>query len=464
MLSSNSENQSNLLPLVEINSDSAATRLAQAVQFKTISYYDTSKTNFKEFLTFQKFLKKRFPNVWNTFAIERVNNYSLLMKWQGSDASLALALFMAHQDVVPISTGSEKDWTHPPFQGVIENGTVFGRGSIDDKSSLMALLEAAEHFVKKAKQPRRSFYFAFGHDEEIGGRNGALKIVELLQTRQVELEFVLDEGMLILDNVVSSIDGLFAAIGIAEKGYLSLKLSTKHNGGHSSMPPKGAAIATLSAAINALEENPLPANMEFLKNFILHIGDKIPFAQRLIFANIWLFSPIAEAIVSKDQKLNALIRTTTAPTIIRAGEKDNVMPINAEAVVNFRILPGERISSVIAQVRNIIQDTTIKIEIYKKANEASPVSSYETETFQQLKAAAKSIMGNKDAPVTPALVIAGTDSKHFSPVAKNVYRFQPLRLTAEGVEAIHGTDEKVKIEDYVKMIQFYIAFMDTSFF
>lgn len=463
-LSPSAESGLPLPSLAEINADSAASRLAQAVRFKTISYYDTSKTDFKEFKRFQAFLEHRFPNVWNTFAIERVNGYTLLLKWRGSDEALNPALLMAHQDVVPISTGSESDWAHPPFAGVIENGTVFGRGSIDDKSSLMGLLEAAEILIKQGKSPKRTLYFAFGHDEEIGGRSGILKVVELLKSRQIELEFVLDEGMLILDNVVSVIDGKFAAIGLAEKGYVSLRLTAMHAGGHSSMPPSGAAIATLSAAILALEENPMPANMAFLEEFILNLGDKIPYSQRLIFSNLWLFRPIAEAIVSADPKLNTLIRTTTAPTILRAGEKDNVMPINAEAVVNFRILPGESVASVIKFVNKTINNNAVAVEVYKHTDEPSPISSDKTATFQQLKAAAKAIMGGADAPVTPALVIAGTDSKHFSPIAKNVYRFQPLSLDAEGVESIHGTDEKVRIESYVGMIQFYISFIEMSFF
>ncbi len=450
--------------LAELNADSAALRLAQAIRFKTISYYDSSKTDFAEFVAFQDYLEMTFPNVFQTFAVERVNTYSMLMHWQGTNLNLKPALLMAHQDVVPISTGSESDWSFEPFAGAISAGTVFGRGSVDDKSSLLAILEAFEYQIKNGKTPQRSIYLAFGHDEEIGGRNGIAKVVEHLQAQQVELEFVLDEGMVILDNVVAEISGKVAAIGIAEKGYVSLKLSSKSAGGHSSMPPKNTAISELSEAIAALKENPFPANLEYLSNFLVGMGEELPYSQQLIFANLWLFEGLVKSVVSGNPKINAITRTTIAPTIIQAGEKDNVLPINAFAVINLRILPGESVQSVTDYVKKVIGNSAISVEVYNQANEPSPVSSFETETFQHLKDAARAIMQNSKAVVTPALVVAGTDSKHFSEIAKNVYRFQPLVLDAKGVEAIHGTDEKVSIKNYVGMIQFYIAFSNSALF
>ena len=320
----------------EINKQAVAERLSQAIQFETISYMNPAERNPEVFKGFHKFLATSYPQLHANLELEMVNELSLLYRWKGSDASLKPILFMAHQDVVPVDVETIDRWAYEPFSGAINEGIIWGRGAIDIKSGIMGVLEAVEYLLTKGFAPKRDIYLAFGHDEEIGGNQGAAKISKLLKDRNLDFKFILDEGGSIVGGgVIPGVDSPVALIGIAEKGYVSLELVATAVGGHSSMPPKNSALGVIAKALVALEENPFPSNMTYSSKLFESIGPIMGGSQKLVFANMWLTEPLVEKILSRSKTTNATIRTTTAVTMAKGSSKDNILPSEASAIVNF---------------------------------------------------------------------------------------------------------------------------------
>jgi len=442
----------------------AARRLAGALTFRTISYQDSASFNGNggaEFSRFQDYLRRSFPNLHARLRREVTNGYSLLYEWRGSDTALKPILLLAHQDVVPIEPGTESRWTEPPFGGRVADGYVWGRGAMDDKGNLMAVLEAVERLVSDDATPRRTIYLAFGHDEEVGGMHGAARTAALLASRGVQLEYVLDEGGAITTGLVPGISGPVALVGIAEKGYVSLELTVQAEGGHSSMPPPQTATGILSAAVARLETHQMPRHIRGATAAMLdYIGPEMAFSRRLVLSNRWLFGRLIERQFGATPSGNAMLRTTTAPTILAAGVKDNVLPSTARAVVNFRILPGDSVAGVLTHTRLTIDDPRVTIRVMSEsANEPSPVSPVGVE-FLSLQATFRQV-----APgviVTPWLVVGGTDSRYFDTLTPNVYRTGALGLSATDLARIHGTNERVAITDYARNITFYVQLIRNS--
>ena len=330
------------------------------------------------------------------------------------------------------------------------------------KSSLMAILEAVEALLKDGFRPRRTVFLAFGHDEEIGGLNGARKTADLLRSRNIQPEYVLDEGGLIAKNIIPGVSGPVALVGIAEKGYISLELTVKTEGGHSSMPAKHTALGILSKAIAKLEENPFPANMSYSAQFFRYVGPKMPFMRKIIFANLWLFNPLVKNILSKSPEMNAGIRTTTAATMFNAGIKENVLPIQATAVVNFRIMPGEDVGSVVNHVKRIIDDLDVQIRPTDFSSEPSPVSDIYSKSYEIFRNTIHQVVSDKDLIVAPYLFVAATDSRYFTGLSDNVYRFLPTKFYPKDLKRIHGTNERISIEDYARAVKFYYQLIRNS--
>ncbi|HEV8400233.1 MAG TPA: M20 family peptidase [Gemmatimonadales bacterium] len=445
---------------VVLDTAGATARLAGALQFRTISYDESVSPSGAEFTRFHEYLRTRFPKLHARLKREVTNGFSLLYTWQGSDTSLAPILLMAHQDVVPVE--AESTWTYPPFAGHVADGYVWGRGALDDKGNLMAILEAIEQLVALDVAPRRTIYLAFGHDEEVGGRNGATQTAALLASRGVHLQFVLDEGGAITTGLVPGIASPVALVGIAEKGYVSLELTAHAQGGHSSMPPPGTAIGILGEAVTELEEDQMPRRISGATAAMLdYIGPEMAFSRRVALGNRWLLSSLIERQFGATPSGNAMLRTTTAPTILAAGVKDNVLPSTARAVVNFRILPGDSIAGVVAHATEAIDDPRVTIRVIpESAVEPSPVSPDTSESFLTMERTLRQV-----APgviVTPWLVVGGTDSRHFDKLTANVYRSGALTLTAADLGRIHGTNERVAISDYARNIAFYIQLIRNS--
>ncbi len=439
----------------------AIQRFAQALKLPTISPEKETAFDSLAFFQFNAFLKASYPLTDSLLKRKSFNHFSHLYQWEGSDATLKPVILMAHLDVVPVIEENLPDWKQAPFDGKIVNDTLWGRGSIDNKIGVIGLLEATEALLASGFQPKRSLYLSLGHDEEIGGLRGAKVIVEHLKAQGVEAEFVLDEGGTISQNIIPGIDKDVALIGIAEKGYVSLELSVKKEGGHSSMPEKESAIDILSAAIVQLKKNPFPAKLAGpINSFIENLGPEMGLLNRFIFANRWLFASVITGVYEKTGSGNALVRTTTAPTLFNAGIKDNVIPQNAKATVNFRIMPGETAASVVARVKALLQDPRIQITKGRMLSEPSKVSRTQSEGFKTLRKTITAVYPK--ALVAPFLVIGGTDAKHFEPIAADIYRFSPMIINPANIKSFHGLNERIAVKDFNKAVQFYQQLMQNS--
>jgi len=329
---------------------------------------------------------------------------------------------------------------------------------MDDKNAVVGVLEAIEGLLKERYQPKRTIYLAFGHDEEIGGK-GAAQIAALLQSRGVKFECVLDEGLAIIDGILPGIEKPFALVGVAEKGYLSVELSVESSGGHAAMPPKETAIGILSRAMLRLEEHPMPVHFRPPTNqMFAYLAPEMPFALRLVIANLWIFKGLLLKRLSAVNTVDAMIRTTTAPTIFIAGFKDNILPVQARGAVNFRLLQGDTSKSVLEHVQKTISDRRVKV---KPASdfcvEASSVSPVNANSFQALERALASTFPGVVA--APGLVTGATDSRHYAALSASTYRFSPLWVKPEDLSRVHGTNERIGVENFQKMVQFYAAFI-----
>ncbi|GAA4448103.1 M20 family peptidase [Nibrella saemangeumensis] len=443
-------------------SDSAVTRLAQALRIRTVSYADYSLTDTTQFDQFVRFLERSYPLVHSRLKRETFNQYGLLYQWPGRNPTLKPVLLMGHYDVVPVIQGTERMWKRPPFAGLIENGYIYGRGTLDDKTTVLGILEATEFLLQSGFQPERTIYLAFGQDEEASGNRGARTIANALKSRNITFDYVLDEGGTIKTDGMPGLTRPVALVGIAEKGYVSLELSAVGQGGHSSMPPPRTSIGLVADAVATLEKHPFPARLDAGANHLFsYIGPEMPFGQRLVFANRWLFSPIVKNILAGANSSNAMIRTTTAPTIFQAGVKDNVLPIDAKAILNFRILPGETPTSVIERVREVIDNEAITVtEFGQFSSSPSPLSDPNAPAFQRLHQTIRSVF--PEVIVAPYLMLGATDARYFTGLSPNVYRFLPTRLNDEEIKSIHGTNERISISDYKKIIQFYATLIRNS--
>ncbi|QRN82170.1 M20 family peptidase [Chloroflexota bacterium] len=465
MLYSPPQKKADKVDFVKVDGKNVAERLGLAVQCKTVSYHEAEKVDTSAFLALHRLFQTLYPQVHSKLTRELVNDYSLLYTWEGKDPSLKPIMLTSHLDVVPADESEAGGWTHPPFAGEVVDGYVWGRGTLDIKSGVIGILEAVEYLLKQGFQPERTVYIGFGHDEEIGGEHGAQAIVELLDSRGVKLGSLLDEGGSVIDGFLPGVDRPVGVIGISEKGYISLKLSVEMEGGHSSMPPQETAIGVLSRAVASVELNPMPPHLEVIEFLMSYLGSALPFKQRLLFANTWLFGGVLKKELAKANMLNATIRTTTAPTIFNAGMKDNVLPAKAEAVVNFRILPGDDLRSVYEMVLERINDERVKVTPYlgetlegESGWNPSPVADTDSPYYLRLARLTKEAF--PDALVTPYLVLGGTDARHYGRLTRNALRFTPILMSKEDVGSVHGVNEKLSIDECSRMVGFYIAYIE----
>lgn len=442
---------------IEIDQNATANRLGEALSYKTVSVVVGSDGPEEEFLRFHRFLEISYPLTHNELKREIVGDYSLLYTWQGSDAALKPILILAHMDVVPVKQETISDWVHPPFAGVVADGHVWGRGALDMKQSLMGIMEAAEHLVESDFEPKRTIYLAFGHDEEIGGENGAAKIAELIQKRQVQIEFTLDEGSAVVEGIIPNIARPTALIGLAEKGSVTLELTAQGEGGHGSMPPKHDAVGRLAHAIHILDTHQMPAEMRRpFSDMFVYLASDMPLLQRIVIANRWLFNSLLISRLERSRATNAAVRTTTAFTMLKGSPVYNVLPMEAIAVGNFRILPGDTIDSVVEHVSKVVEETGTSVKV-RAAVEPSRVSDTKSFGFSVINKTIRQVL--PDSTVAPSLVVTGTDSKHYEAISENNYRFVPMRVGLEDIKRIHGINERISVENYSEIIRFYIQFL-----
>jgi carboxypeptidase PM20D1 len=450
-------------PVQELNlpRDATLRRLSEAIQYRTITNQAATESGNREFRRFHDFLAKSFPQVHELLSKEVIGGHSLLYTWKGKDSRLKPALLMAHMDVVPVDAASESAWRHPPFSGQIAEGFIWGRGTMDDKGSVMAILESVETLLAEGLRPERTIYLAFGHDEEVGGNNGAANIAAALRSRGVELEFVLDEGLNIFSGIVFGVSSPVALIGIAEKGYLTLRLTIETPGGHSSIPPADTAIGIISQALYRLDAASFPSRLSGpTRQMFEFLGPEMAWTKKLALANLWLFDPLVRKRLAASPPTNAVIRTTLAPTILNAGVQENILPTRAAAVINLRILPGDSIAGAIEHVQTAIDAPRIKITPLSVRIEPSSVSDIEAPSFTLLHRTIRQIA--PEAIVAPSLLVAATDSRHYAGLTKNIYRFLPITLGLEDTKRYHGIDERISIQDYERCVRFYTQLIRNS--
>jgi carboxypeptidase PM20D1 len=440
--------------LVQVNREAAAERPATAVRIRTITYDDRPNASAAEFQKLHAHLQQSFPLAHKAMKRELVADYSLLYTWPGSDPGAKPIMLMAHQDVVPIAEGTEARWSVDPFAGTVRDGFIWGRGAWDNKSNLLSIMEAVETLAAQGFQPRQTVYVVAGHDEESGGEGGAKKVAELLASRGVRLDFVMDEGTLVTDGVMKGVDKPVALIAVAEKGIMTVSLHAYDEPGHASMPPRETAIGMLSEALARLERNPMPAAIGGVAADMFDtLAPEMRFPNRLLLSNLWLFSPLVRRELEKSPGSNAFMRTTAALTVVRAGNKVNVVPAQAEAFVNYRMLPGDTQADVLRHTREVIQNPAVKVGQTGAASEASPVSATGSASYRLMSSTIREVFPG--TVVAPGLMVAATDSRHMQPIADQVYRFSPVRAREEDLPRFHGTNERVSLANYAEMIVFY---------
>ncbi len=430
-------------------------RFAQAIQIPTVS--QPSSIDTVAFKKLADFIRKNYPLVDSLLEKESISKYSFVFKWQGKNTKLKPLLLMAHMDVVPVEKNSLDEWSRPPFSGAIEDGFIWGRGTMDDKLGGFGLLEAVSLLLEVDYRPQRTVYLAFGQDEEVGGVNGAKRIAANFKKQGIEFEFILDEGGLVVEDAMPGLGKPLAMIGVAEKGYTTLELTAElKEGGHSSMPPKETAIGLLSNAILTLQNKPFPSKIDgATESLFRYAGPEMSLFFKVLFANLWCTESLLKSRLANIPATSAMIRTTIAPTMLRGGFKENVLPTKATATVNFRIIPGETVASVMDYVRARIDDERVVVSQPEGnfGDNPSEVSSTESFGFQVIQTTIKQLF--TDAVVAPSLVIGATDSRHFSKVSANIYRFLPIQIPKEDTKRFHGIDERVSVENFKQAIRFY---------
>jgi carboxypeptidase PM20D1 len=450
-------------PAVEspaIDIDAAALHLSHAVRCQTISWSEQQCASPESLNQLRQTLKADYPLAHQQLTLHTINQFSLVYEWTGSDASLEPVLFMAHQDVVPVDEATLDRWEQAPFSGEITGGFVWGRGTLDVKNQVTSLLDAVEYLLARGYRPTRGIFLAFGHDEEISGRQGACQVADWFASRGVKFNAILDEGLAVVENTLPGVHTPVALVGNTEKGYLTLKLDVETDAGHSSTPPAETSIGILASALARLQNNPQPARVEMMVPLFQALGPTAPFVMRMVFANLWLFGGLARKQLDASPQTSAAIRTTTAPTILSAGMKDNVLPRSASAQVNFRLLPGDSIQTVVKRVRQTIHDPRVKIEVIQgSAREPSPVSPSEGNAYLQLAYAIQQTFG--PVPVAPFAMLGASDAYHYISLSSHVYRFSPVRLESKDLSRVHGLNERISLENLANMIRFYILLMQS---
>ncbi|MCG8454293.1 MAG: M20/M25/M40 family metallo-hydrolase [Spirochaetales bacterium] len=434
----------------------SAERFSELIRVQTVSSYDPSEEDSTAFDRIPSLLEELYPAAHQAMERELVGDRGIVFRWEGTESHLSPILGMAHYDVVP--PGDSEKWQRPPFSGEIVDGRIYGRGTLDDKGMLAAWMEAAESLASQGKRPHRTVYLAFGGDEETTGQRGAARIAALFAKRGIRFAYALDEGGAVATNQLKSfVSGPVALIGAAEKGYLTLCLRAQGMSGHASAPPKHTAIGRLSTALAALEAHPFPLALSEIPQAMLSaLGRAAGGFKGFLLSHPRLFKPLILSQLGARSSMASLVRTTLAMTVVRGGERDNVLPNEAQAQINLRILPGESIASSMARVRNIIHqavDGDVSVEVVEgSAFEPVPASPIEGPDWDFLKSAVRQTW--PQAVVAPYLMTATTDSRWYRDVCDAIYRFIPMDVTARESQAVHSEDESISLEAWERGVSF----------
>lgn len=439
-----------------VDTDRYCKNLSDAIKIKTISNYDRDLVDWNEFDKFHKFLEERYPLVHKTLSKTEIADASLVYKWEGTDPTLDGIALLAHQDVVPIAEGTLSDWTHDPFEGFNDGEFIWGRGAMDMKNHLIAVMESVEQLISDGYKPKRTIYICLGHNEEVVAApdNGAKQIAQYLKEQGIHLEAVLDEGGAILPvNVNGVINCNLAGIGVAEKGSVNYEISVNAKGGHSSQPPKHTALGHLANVIRDIENHQFKATMpRFVYELFTEIGKRCSYPVRLFTCNIWLLRPIILKIMTKIPPAASLIRTCTAVTMASGSPQFNVLPQKATITVNFRTMPGVTFEDVEEHIRKSVKNKDIDIK-FLVGKEASMISPTDSKAFKTIKM----ICESEDSKnlVAPFLVMGGTDAYNYENVCENIYRFAPFVVDTKLLLCTHATDERLPLSAVPGALKFF---------
>lgn len=437
----------------EVAADIVAQKLSEAIQFRTVSHPFGDSERPAAFQDFIDWLGVAFPNASGAMERNIVGGFTPLYLWKGSDSSQGPILISGHYDVVPI----EGEWSRDPWAGEIAEGYVWGRGALDMKGSVVSYMEAIDQLVASGFQPQRDIYIAITQDEEIGGAGGAAAVISYFEENQIDIDWSLDEGSFVLRDIISSIDNDIASINVAEKGYMTVQITATGMGGHSSLPHRHTAVSNLANAIVQLQDDPVPGGLTNVsESFFDTLGPHMGFAERILFANAWLFKPILENVLSGTNTTDAVLRTTKAPTMLAGSEAENILPQAASVFVNFRLHPRDDQQTVLRHIASQIHQDHIDVEVLN-VRAPSAVSAHTNDAFERLAFAARAVFG--DVIVVPGLTIGGTDSGRYSTYTENSYRFLPFVFTSEDIALLHGRDERISVENLGLAVQYYMVLL-----
>ncbi len=441
---------------VTVDCERATAELAEMIRCRTVSDTDASREDTAEFEKFEKLLPALYPNVFATCERIDVKERAILLHWHGKSKDKPTVL-MSHYDVVSVE---ESRWSHSPFAGVVEDGILYGRGTLDTKITLAAALHAAEQLIKAGFVPAHDLYFAFSGNEEISG-GGAPAIVDYFEQNGITLGAVYDEGGAVVENVFPGVHVPAAMVGIAEKGMMNIEFSVAASGGHASAPPPITPIGRLSAACCRVENNPHPMKISApaAKMFdTLARHSNLPL--RMIFANLWLFRPVLDLICKKSGgEMNALVRTTVAYTQMQGSKGMNVLPAKATMLANLRLVQGDTQETVLARMQDKVKDKNVTLRVIN-GQEPSRISRTDVEAWERISAAIEDTW--KGALVTPYLMVACSDSRHYGRISDRVYRFSAMALSKAERASIHGNDEGIPVSTIEKAVEFYTRLISNS--
>ena len=437
----------------DFDREKTVSNLRTLVRFKTVSYRDSSLEDNAEFEAFIAELPKLYPNVFSVCEFNKLPDRALLFRWKGKEAGDASVL-MAHYDVVPVL---EEAWDVPPFEAVLKDGRVWGRGTLDTKVTVNSILSAADHLIAQGFTPENDIYFAFSGGEEISG-NGAVRIVDFFEENGISLAMVVDEGGAVVENVFPGVKQPCGLIGIAEKGMMDVQYTVRSGGGHASAPKPNAPVDVLSASCVKMLQNPFKSHLTPpVAQMFDTLGRYSSFVYKVIFANIKIFLPVLDMICkSGGGELNALMRTTVAFTQMKGSDASNVIPPSASMVSNIRLNPEDTIDSALAYISKTIDNEKVEVRCIDGMN-PSRISTTDCEGWNKVASAVASTW--KGCIVSPYLMVQCSDSRHYGRISDKVYRFSAMDLTSEERATIHGNNESIRIETLNKAVEFYIRLM-----